>query len=654
MRILSAWTDDTLTCRNGIIADYSLVLSGCTKGNAVPLTTGAGQGSKAACFYQIKYMSKESVEISASASMLMDAYQHNKIYLSTADDADTYDRQAKYFCQRVLNHACMELEGLQAAGIVLGHRSSGSSDALVYYSGWDVQRLARIASAGHAGDVNFVNEVMDDDNQETNEIDDDGSNDVEQLRRAVASESMLCNANTGTIDLLSEFNTSQAKNFEGYAQVYKTKLGEHVPVSTAHHYMHRDLRLWRFSAYEFVRLFQVRAMNETTDKKWFDKVTAQPQNHVTQPQDPVSQGGRSCQRFLLLAPHPLHTSHMLVPRQKLGIPAFAGTPPPNDTSSLELGPGAILKRKRYAEFYVSNFIPWSAAQPPLLTYETWTNHMNVMEDEACLHRNREPDMTANTSLDDKPAIESEKRSRFIAAGRLFDVETLTTCFKTKHEAAIALGKHRARARALWNQNGNIKPHCDTGPSDDRNRAVNAIQRLQDKADKILCAPNQAIRQTDAAFATKWSEELNKAMRYSEDSMPDGSTQQQQLQSNWKKAAFPTKKSLTGGIRNPKELAAMLKKPLELSDASDWYAPSTSENANNWNAPSTLDITGNDPFAEITDVEYESAAAEHKLLGRPLAIAPLNPEQRESGRHVLQVAPPLHTNTTSHPKPPTSH
>jgi hypothetical protein len=274
--------------------------------------------------------------------------------------------------------------------------------------------------------------------------------------------------------------------------------------------------------------------------------------------------------------------------------------------------------------------------------------MNVMEDEACLHRNREPDMTANTSLDDKPAIESEKRSRFIAAGRLFDVETLTTCFRTKHEAAIALGKHRARARALWNQNGNIKPNCDTGPSDDRNRAVNAIQRLQDKADKILCAPNQAIRQTDAAFATKWSEELNKAMRYSEDSMPDGSTQQQQLQSNWKKAAFPTKKSLTGGIRNPKELAAMLKKPLELSDASDWYAPSTSENANNWNAPSTLDITGNDPFAEITDVEYESAVAEHKLLGCPLAIAPLNPEQRESGRHVLQVAPPLHTNTTFHP------
>ncbi len=209
-----------------------------------------------------------------------------------------------------------------------------------------------------------MNEVIDDGSLETNEIDDDGTNDVEQLRRDLTSDSLLFNTNTGTIDLLNEFYTSRDQNNEGYAQVYRTSLGENVPVSTAHHYMHRDLRLWRFSAYEFVRLFHVRAMNKN-DTKWFEKVTAQPQNHVTQPQGAASQGGKSCQRFLLLALHPLHTSHILVPRQKLGIPAFAGTAPPTDTSSLELGPGAILKRKRYAEFYVSNFIPWSAAQPPV-------------------------------------------------------------------------------------------------------------------------------------------------------------------------------------------------------------------------------------------------------------------------------------------------
>ena len=59
---------------NGIIVDFSRVLSGCTKGNAVPYTLGAGQGSKGASMYQIKYMGKDCVEISASASVLVDAY----------------------------------------------------------------------------------------------------------------------------------------------------------------------------------------------------------------------------------------------------------------------------------------------------------------------------------------------------------------------------------------------------------------------------------------------------------------------------------------------------------------------------------------------------------------------------------------------------
>jgi hypothetical protein len=186
-------------------------------------------------------------------------------------------------------------------------------------------------------------------------------------------------------------------------------------------------------------------------------------------------------------------------------------------------------------------------------------------------------------------------------------------------------------------------------SESTNRAANAIRRLQEKADKIMGAPDQATRQKDAAFATNWTKELCKAMLYTQenDCMPDGSIQHQQLQVNWTKAAFPTRKSLTGGILNPKILADILKKPLQLNDASDWYASTTSENANNWNASSTLDNRVNDPFAEITDIEYECAVAEHKHLGRPLEDVPLNPEQRESGRHVLKVAPSTHTPVLKH-------
>jgi hypothetical protein len=115
VRILRAWTDDALTCQNGVVADFSLVLSGCTRGNAVPLQLGAGQGSKGASLYQIKYMGKDCVEISASASVLLDAYEHVKNYPSAAPDTGTLDHSAVHFCQRVINNAAMELEGVQAA-----------------------------------------------------------------------------------------------------------------------------------------------------------------------------------------------------------------------------------------------------------------------------------------------------------------------------------------------------------------------------------------------------------------------------------------------------------------------------------------------------------------------------------------------------------
>ena len=142
------------------------------------------------------------------------------------------------------------------------------------------------------------------------------------------------------------------------------------------------------------------------------------------------------------------TLFLLVPRAKLGIPVFAGTPPPSDDASGSLSTGTKRKRERYAEFFVSNFVPWSASHPPILTYSTWVDHVNTLEMEACLKSHREPNILPITSADEKFAIQSANRSRLIAAGRLYDDENCTKCFKTKKEAIVLLGKHRARARAI--------------------------------------------------------------------------------------------------------------------------------------------------------------------------------------------------------------
>jgi hypothetical protein len=162
-------------------ADFSLVLLGCTRGNAVPLTLGAGQGSKSASLCTRSSTCRKTMLTSLRAHQC--SLRRSTIMSNTHPswDATTYDRIAKYFCQRVINHSAMELEGEQATEIFLGERSAGSSDALVYFSGWDIQWLARIAAAGHASDVNFSNE-------EAHDVNDNADNYIVELQPAIPTD----------------------------------------------------------------------------------------------------------------------------------------------------------------------------------------------------------------------------------------------------------------------------------------------------------------------------------------------------------------------------------------------------------------------------------------------------------------------------------
>ena len=147
-RVLAEWGSPSFVCRNGIIADWNPVMAACTAGNAVPLTLGAGSASKATAMYSIKYMGKDSVNISASASVLHESHRKVHDHPSSADDKCTAERTSKHFCQHVINHASMELEATQAAGVVLGIKSYGRSDDLDYHSAWDHVKVAAYAESG--------------------------------------------------------------------------------------------------------------------------------------------------------------------------------------------------------------------------------------------------------------------------------------------------------------------------------------------------------------------------------------------------------------------------------------------------------------------------------------------------------------------------
>ena len=105
-RLLDAWGSRAFVCRNGIIADWNITIALCTAGNAVPLTLGAGSASKSTAMYSIKYMGKDSVNISAAATVLHEADKKVREHPSSADDKLTAERTSKHFCQHVINHRC--------------------------------------------------------------------------------------------------------------------------------------------------------------------------------------------------------------------------------------------------------------------------------------------------------------------------------------------------------------------------------------------------------------------------------------------------------------------------------------------------------------------------------------------------------------------
>ena len=111
-----------------------------------------------------------------------------------------------------------------------------------------------------------------------------------------------------------------------------------------------------------------------------------------------------------------------------------------------------------------------------------------------------------------------------------------------------------------------------------------------------------------------------------------------LQTIWKTAAFPKKRSLTGGIINPTTIAQQLKQPIVLSDTAEWSSSTITPSACTTNCVTTPAIIyDSDTFADISEAAYGVAVDTHMRLGLPLDSGPLNPEQRASGRDFLKVA-----------------
>ena len=96
-------------------------------------------------FYLVKYMTKDSVKLSASLSTLVQAKEHIDKWASTADDTGDDHRTAVHFLQRATNSYMSEVHDTQAASLLLNQPASLHSERFVYVAAWEVVRGALAA-----------------------------------------------------------------------------------------------------------------------------------------------------------------------------------------------------------------------------------------------------------------------------------------------------------------------------------------------------------------------------------------------------------------------------------------------------------------------------------------------------------------------------
>ena len=157
---------------------------------------------------------------------------------------------------------------------------------------------------------------------------------------------------------------------------------------------------------------------------------------------------RVAEWYFLRAPHPLHDQYAVVARQKWGVLALPGKPPPKEPTGGfdETCPKARARARNVARYYLSNFTAWSAFEPPKLDYETWKRHCEDLRQKASLGLARWEDRTPEeveaarrnecfvlaTQWEDLGPEERKvalRKERFIAASRLFTIDNVMCGFR---------------------------------------------------------------------------------------------------------------------------------------------------------------------------------------------------------------------------------
>eukprot|EP01047_Picozoa_sp_COSAG01_P037960 COSAG01_NODE_3050_length_6663_cov_4.316118_4_plen_1201_part_01 len=317
----AAWLLEQCTdayCDNGVVAQYSEVLSAALGCNTAVYTLGAGPNAKASSMYFAKYSIKPQYDMKHELLVVI-ATAHHQVtvtHTSQAEDAGTVQRLSKHLAQRIINTGAQR-SATEAAMVVLNQSAEMVEDTRVYVNAWDLRGEAVAISERETGYV--------------------------PCGRAAPTEQES--------DMRERNGFEGDSGWQGTASLHKYKIGaSDVFVSLAHHYMYRSRELRHLNAVEFYQLYEVRRLVQDSDPN-----SRVQQGSAFDPQGRAGTRGRKCQaQHRFMAQHKLSETHVCVRRSKypMWVPC-GGTAPRRPDSEAPL-----RTFETWAAYYSALYIPW--------------------------------------------------------------------------------------------------------------------------------------------------------------------------------------------------------------------------------------------------------------------------------------------------------
>ena len=321
--------------RNGMVADFNVLLTALMCCNTNSLFLGSKEQSQGALFYIGPYICKNAVQIIDSFDVLLEAQEYARKYPSSAEDSSSDKRFVQYVLTRVLNkmNSLMEISDTQAAAALLGMDAGMCSDIFVSYDanshisfifneikygeyGRDVGEEEECRSLDSSDDDDSMGSFIVPSDEDERSV--DGESIYEQ-QQTVVDEIMLDENEKADADCPYEISGLEGidSHGNGYCPIYKVDDGkrlEAIPNTFLYRYRGRGLRM--LSRYEYYT--QVRIVKNSREDTASDDAT----------QKKVTKGRNKAKAFEFADGFDLQPSHVQMLRIKLCTLKIFSNPPP--------------------------------------------------------------------------------------------------------------------------------------------------------------------------------------------------------------------------------------------------------------------------------------------------------------------------------------